>query len=155
MSRYHQGQFRMTNPQKYVGKSAPYARSSWEVKVMQLFDTNSNILQWASEEVGIPYISPIDNRMHTYYPDFMVRYIDANNREHVELLEVKPNSQSTLETARSLADRQALAVNAAKWQAATQWCKSKGIRFRVITENEIFRNKKNRRGGRRNQGRKA
>lgn len=151
--RYQQGVFRMTNPNKYAGSSPPYARSSWEVKTMMLFDTHPNVVQWSSEEVGIPYVSPLDNKTHTYYPDFLVRYIDANNREHVELIEVKPQSQSTMEDARSISDRLALQVNAAKWDAAQKWCKAKGIRFRVVTENNIFRSKKPRRTARRKQPR--
>jgi hypothetical protein len=151
--RYQQGFFQMTNPGKYVGSRAPYARSSWEVKTMMLFDTHPNVIQWASEEIGIPYISPVDNRKHTYYPDFMVRYIDGNNQEHVELIEVKPQSQSTLEHARSAADKAALNINAAKWDQARKWCKAKGIKFRIVTENNIFRNKKPRQGSRRTQPR--
>jgi hypothetical protein len=26
----------------------------------------------------------------------------------------------------------------AKWQAANAWCKQQGMKFRVVTENEIF-----------------
>jgi hypothetical protein len=36
-------------------------------------------------------------------------------------------------------------VNNAKWQAATAWCKQKRIRFRVITENDLFHQGGNRR----------
>jgi hypothetical protein len=38
----------------------------------------------------------------------------------------------------STRDRAAVAVNMAKWDQATKWCRKNGMTFRVVTEQEIF-----------------
>jgi hypothetical protein len=73
-----------------------------------------------------------------YVPDFFIVYQDKRGKKRAELIEVKPRSQTTMETARSTRDKAAVAVNYAKWEAATAWCKQNGIVFRVITENDIY-----------------
>ena len=72
----------------------------------------------------------------------MIQYTDRDGHNHVELIEIKPSSQTTLRNARSQGDAIQTAVNAAKWTAAQEWCKRKGIRFKVINEDQIFSNKK-------------
>jgi hypothetical protein len=72
----------------------------------------------------------------------MIQYIDKNGAEHVELIEIKPSNQTTMENARTLGQKWQTAINAAKWTAAQEWCKRKGIRFKVINENQIFQNNK-------------
>jgi hypothetical protein len=35
-------------------------------------------------------------------------------------------------------DRAVVALNHAKWAAATLWCKRNGLKFRVVTEDSLF-----------------
>ena len=52
----YKGKFTPTNPSKYIGDSNNIIyRSMWERRCMKYFDGNPSILQWASEEVVIPY----------------------------------------------------------------------------------------------------
>tara|TARA_B100000902_G_scaffold318951_1_gene311074 strand:- start:12744 stop:13205 length:462 start_codon:yes stop_codon:yes gene_type:complete len=137
-SRYSQGLFQPQNPDKYVGGTMPFARSSWETKFMQFCDSHPNILKWASENVKIPYRHPMTGKITNYVPDFMVQYQDKNGKTLIELIEIKPKSQTVIENARGRGDKLATMVNAAKWTAAQEWCKAKGIHFKVITEEQIF-----------------
>lgn len=140
MSKFAQGVFRPVNAEKYVGKRDPRYRSGWELAFMQFCDTNSNILQWASESIVIPYRHPLTGKMTNYIPDFLVVYRNKNNTMRAEVVEIKPKKQSILESKASNRDRAIVAVNYAKWDAATKWCRRQGLAFRVITEEDIFRN---------------
>lgn len=140
MSRFAQGLFVPKNPSKYVGKRTPKYRSGWEHAFMRFCDSNDNILQWASESIVIPYRHPLTGRMTNYIPDFLITYRDKTNRMRAELIEIKPKKQSIIESKASDRDRAIVAVNYAKWDAATKWCRRQGLQFRVITEDDIFRN---------------
>ena len=142
MTRFAQGLYTLSNPAKYVGKSQPRYRSGWEHAFMRFCDTNDNILQWASESIHIPYINPITGKNTIYIPDFLITYRNKDNQTRAELIEVKPKKQSVLESKANARDRAVVAVNYAKWDAATKWCKRNGLVFRVITEDDIFRNGK-------------
>jgi TnsA endonuclease N terminal len=135
---YAQGKFNIRNPQKYIGGKQPTYRSGWEFAFMQFLDNNPAVLQWASESISIPYRNPFTNKQTVYIPDFLMIYNDSQGQKHAEVIEVKPSSETTLENARSTRDRAYVALNTAKWQAATAWCKMNGLKFRVVTENEIF-----------------
>lgn len=138
MARFYQGQYEIKNPSKYLGKKIPYARSSWEFKMMDFFDNNSSILGWASESHRIPYIHPFTKKITTYVPDFFVVYKNAQGITVAEMLEVKPSSQ-ILENAKKKSDVIAGVINEEKWKMAKKWCEQQGIGFRVITEHEIYR----------------
>ena len=140
MSRFAQGIYKVTNPQKYVGKREPRYRSGWEHAFMRFCDTNDHILQWASESISIPYRNPLTGKMTNYVPDFLVVYRTKNNKMSAEVVEIKPKKQSILESKASARDRAVIAVNYAKWDAATKWCRRQGLQFRVITEDNIFHN---------------
>ena len=63
-----------------------------------------------------------------------------NKKKTAELIEVKPNNQAKLENlGKNIGNQAAYIVNKAKWEAAGKWCKRQGIRFRVITESDIFK----------------
>jgi hypothetical protein len=141
MAKYAKGKFIPKNPSKFVGTKAPTYRSSWEAKFMEFCDNHPNILTWASENVKIPYVHPLTGLIANYVPDFMVQYVDAGGAEHVELIEIKPASQSTNEAARSKKDKIDVAINAAKWESAAGWSATRGIRFKVINESQIFKGK--------------
>jgi len=140
MKRFAQGIFRPTNPQKYVGRREPRFRSGWELAFMRFCDSNDSILQWASESISIPYRHPLTGKMTNYVPDFLVTYRTKNNTMRAELIEIKPKKQSVIESKASARDRAIVAVNYAKWDSATKWCRRQGLTFRVITEDQIFRN---------------
>lgn len=140
MSKYANGFFQLQNPAKYVGKNIPHYRSSWEQVVMRMCDTNPSILQWANEAIHINYRNPFTGKNTIYVPDFFVTYIDAKMQTHGEVWEIKPQKETTLEAAGNSKRAQAAAIlNMAKWQAARTFCKSQGLNFRIITENDLFR----------------
>lgn len=143
MAKFAQGLFVPTNPQKYVGKNKPKYRSGWELTFMQFCDKNDSVLQWASESISIPYRSPLDGKMHTYIPDFLVVYQNKYGKQIAEMVEIKPKKQSLIESkVASARDRAVVAINHAKWAAAMAWCKAAGLTFRVVTEDDIFHNGK-------------
>ena len=130
------------NTDKYVGKGLPRYRSGWELAFMQFCDNNNHVLQWASESIVIPYRHPFTGRMTNYIPDFLVVYADKHGRQRAELVEIKPKKQSIIESKASNRDRAVVAVNYCKWDAATKWCRRQGLTFRVINEDQLFRNGK-------------
>jgi len=136
--KYMSGDYTPINPEKYKGTYPIRWRSSWEVALMRVFDKHPDVVAWASESIQIPYMHPIMNKVRMYIPDFLVVYEDKNGNRRQEIIEVKPASQTHLSEAKSRYEKVSLAVNAAKWKAAGQWCSNRGIKFRVINENEIF-----------------
>ena len=141
MAKFARGKFVPQHPDKYVGLKMPIYRSSWELSFMRFCDTNVSIQKWASEAVQIPYRDPLTGKNTVYVPDFFIQYADKNNRTNVELIEIKPASQTILERVGKNKYNQAQFIkNQAKWAAATIWCKQQGIRFRIVNENDLFHN---------------
>ena len=140
MANFRQGFYEVRNSQKYVGNGKPKFRSGWEMTFMMFLDSNDNVINWASEPVRIPYRNPLTGKMTTYVPDFIVTYRGPNNTLRGELIEIKPRSQSLIEERQSQRDRAQVAINYAKWDAATKWAKNNGLTFRVINEDQFFRN---------------
>jgi hypothetical protein len=139
MSKFAQGRFEMKYPEKYVGTKTPLARSSWEFIFMRMLDEHPGVENWASESIQIPYRDPLTGRQTIYVPDFFIVYIDKNKKKHAEVVEVKPSGQTLKErVGKSLYNQEQYIKNIAKWEAASAWCKQKGIRFRVVNEDEIF-----------------
>lgn len=140
-NKFAKGKFTMTQPGKYVGTKMPTYRSSWEWSFMRFCDTNPSVQKWASEAIQIPYKDPLTGRQTIYVPDFFIQYVDKNNKIHVELIEIKPASQTILERVGKNKYNQAQFVkNQAKWSAANLWCKQQGIKFRIVSENDLFHN---------------
>jgi hypothetical protein len=140
MSKFAQGAYVVKNKAKYVGKGTPRYRSGWELAFMRFLDNNDNILQWASESISIPYRNPITGKQSIYVPDFLITYRNRNNQMIAEVIEIKPKKQSVVESKMKANERATVAVNYAKWDSATKWCKKQGLLFRVITEDDMFRN---------------
>lgn len=133
--------YKVRNPEKYVGTKPPMYRSSWEMTFMLFCDNNPSIQQWASEPIKIPYRDPLTGKQTVYVPDFLIKYVDKNNKAHVELVEIKPAKQTLKEkVGKNPYDQAQFVKNQAKWAAASNWCKNQGIRFRIINENDIFHN---------------
>lgn len=143
------GRYTPRHPEKYVGDVTRIVyRSSWEKSFNQFLDNNPNVLQWASEEIGIPYIKPGSkraNKTHTYYPDYWVKYKNKKGEIIQEIIEIKPISQTKPPTTVGKNKRQQLieaytyAVNIAKWKACTDFCNKYDMKFRIVTENSLFR----------------
>ncbi len=143
MAKFAQGKFQLKNPEKYIGNRAPTYRSSWEWAVMQMFDNNPAIQQWASEAIKVPYRDPLTGKHTIYVPDFFVNYVDKNGKQHAEIWEVKPASQAVREkVGRNKLNQAHYIKNMAKWEAARAYCKQQGLFFRVVSENDIFHNGK-------------
>ena len=111
---------------------------------MRYFDQNSSILEWSSEEIIIPYRSPIDNRIHRYFPDFYAKIRTAEGTINSMLIEVKPAAQTrepkVPENTRSrkyLKEVMTWGVNQAKWKAAREFCADRKWQFKIMTEKEI------------------
>jgi hypothetical protein len=139
MANYRQGTYRVKNLNKYVGTGLPRYRSGWELSFMTFCDNHDNVIQWASEPVRIPYRHPLTGKTTTYVPDFIVTYRGPNNTVRAELIEIKPKSQSVVESKMNSNQRAIVAINYCKWDAAQKWAKQNGLFFRVITEQDIFR----------------
>ena len=140
MANFAKGKFIVKNRQKYVGKGVPTYRSGWEFSFMTFLDNNDHVINWASECVAIPYKHPLTGKMSRYFPDFLVTYRQRDNTVKAELIEIKPKKQSIIESKMSSRDRAVVAVNYCKWAAAQAWCKQNGLTFRVLTEEDMFRN---------------
>jgi hypothetical protein len=145
MARFAQGKYTLKNPEKYIGGRTPTYRSSWEFAFCRMCDTNENITKWASESIKIPYRHPFTGKYTIYVPDFFIVYGDRTGKQHVELIEVKPANHTFKEQlGRSQANKAHYVVNQAKWAAARQYCKQKGMYFRVVNESDIFHQGKRR-----------
>jgi hypothetical protein len=138
MANFSKGVFRPKNPGKYIGVGQITYRSSWELKFMQFCDNSKNVIQWASESIKIPYTHPFTRKQTIYVPDFLVLYLNKYGKQVAELVEIKPKKQTVIEGRMSQDARAVVAVNHAKWNSAVIWCKRMGIRFRIITEAELF-----------------
>jgi hypothetical protein len=140
----YQGIFRPKNPQKYIGDSNNIVyRSSWECRVMNWFDQNDDIISWASEELIVPYKSPIDNRFHRYFPDFIVKVKTRDGTMKTLMIEVKPKKQTMPPEPRKRVTKQYVTevttygVNQAKWKAAHEYCLDRGWEFKIMTEEHL------------------
>jgi hypothetical protein len=138
MAKYAQGKYTVKNQEKYLGNRQPTYRSSWEFAFMKFCDEHPSVAKWASEAIKIPYRNPFTGKQTIYVPDFFVVYVDKNGKQHVEVVEVKPYNQTVKEKARSKHNQAHWALNQVKWAAANAYCKQNGMKFRVVSENDIF-----------------
>lgn len=150
MPKYYQGRFRPKNPKKYVGdvNNIVY-RSSWELKFMSYCDKHPGIIKWGSEELQIPYKSPIDRKIHRYFPDFIIQKKDADGKIQTIMIEIKPKKYTTPPNkakAKSKTGRRSVTylnevktwgVNEAKWKSAKEFCDDRGWKFQVMTEDHL------------------
>ena len=140
----YSGRYKPSNTHKYKGDPTNIIyRSLWERKFMVWCDKNENVLEWGSEEIIIPYISPVDNRVHRYFPDFYVRARTRDGRIKKLIVEVKPKSQTAPPkkqkriTKKYLTEVKTYAVNDAKWKAAREYCADRRMEFVILTEREL------------------
>lgn len=141
---YKQGTYKPVNPTKYKGYGNPTYRSSWELKFFQWCDKNEKVLKWGSESVVVPYISPIDKKVHRYFIDNIVTIKEGNNIK-TYLVEIKPLKQTEPPIVNNRKKKSTLiyeayhyTVNQAKWEAARNYAKKKNLDFIILTEKELF-----------------
>ena len=140
----YKGKYKPSYPKKYKGDPNNIVyRSLWERKFMVYCDNNQNILEWGSEEVIVPYRSPIDNRYHRYFPDFYIKVKDPNGTIKKKIIEIKPFKQciepkvKQRKTKGYIYEVVEYAKNQAKWNAAKEWCLDRGYEFQVLTEHDL------------------
>jgi hypothetical protein len=139
------GFFKPKNPNKYKGDIKNICfRSSYELKVMKVFDDNPNVLEWASEPFAIPYTDQSrDQTLHRYFVDFFVKLRDKNGNIRILLIEVKPAEQckppkkGKRNTMAYRLECLTYIRNQNKWEAAERLAKQKGWDFVVLTEREL------------------
>lgn len=141
---YKQGWYKPKHPEKYVGDVTKIRyMSSWEHKMHQFLDNNPNILQWSSEEIKIPYMHPFKKKVTVYLPDYWVKYKNKKGKIIQEIIEVKPSHQTRPTRRRKpkqrLYEQATYAINIMKWRAAQQFCDKYNIKFRLLTEKELFK----------------
>ena len=142
--RYRQGVYKPINRKKYSGKHDPIYRSSWELKFFRWADKNSRVVRWGSENIIIPYVSPVDRRIHRYFVDNFIVFLNSENKPKKYLIEIKPSKsvakpvpnkrkkESTI-----LYEQKTWLVNQAKWEAAKKWAEEKDYEFLILTEKEL------------------
>ena len=140
----YKGKFRPHNIKKYRGdhKGIIY-RSLWELRFMRYCDNTPSILEWASEELIIPYRSPVDGKKHRYFPDFWLKVKTAEGEIKESVIEIKPKIQTKPPKKRSKVTRKYLrevktwGINEAKWKAAEAFCKDRDWSLKIITEKDL------------------
>lgn len=140
----YKGRYRVVNPGKYKGDAQDVIyRSSWELRFMKWCDINPSVLEWGSETVVIPYKSPVDNKLHRYFVDFYITVRDKNSVVTKYLVEIKPEKFTKppeipkKKTKRFIDEVFQYGTNQAKWKAANEFCMDRGIKFIVLTENDL------------------
>jgi hypothetical protein len=142
---YKQGKFKPKNPQKYDGNPTEiYFRSSYELKMFQYCDLTESVISYQSEEFCIPYRSPIDGRIHRYFPDMKLKYKDKDGNTRTLVVEIKPAKDLKMPETNPKRRTKSWAysvkmwvVNQAKWEACREYCKDRGWEFKIFTELEL------------------
>lgn len=132
--------YKPINKEKYIGNMDQIVcRSLWERSVCKFCDENPNILMWSSEEIAIPYLSPVENKVRNYIPDFLIK-IKTDKGTETWMVEVKPKKQTMLKENASKKEKITWAINMAKWKAAQAYCNKNNFIFKILTEKELFAN---------------
>jgi hypothetical protein len=140
----YKGSFKPRNPLKYKGDPTKIIyRSRWEAKFMKYLDDHPDVLWWASEEVIVPYRSPVDGKMHRYFPDFILRKKNRDGMLETVMVEIKPMDQTKEPVKKKTINKAYInevmtwGVNQAKWKAAREYCSDRKWKFQIITEKEL------------------
>jgi len=140
----YSGKYIPTNITKYRGDvNKIFYRSLWERRFMVYCDNTKEILEWGSEEVIIPYVSPLDGKLRRYFPDFYIKVRQKDKTIKKMIIEVKPKAQCgppktpKRKTQRFINEVRTWGVNQAKWEAAIEWCKDRGMEFKILTEDHV------------------
>ena len=141
----YKGRYKPINPSKYKGNPTNIIyRSLWERRLMSYLDDHPDIIQWSSEEFCIPYRSPIDSKVHRYFPDFWIKKKTRDGQINISVVEVKPKKQCAPPAKdpnhprRYLKQVKLYGVNEAKWNAAKEFCTDRKWKFQILTEDNLF-----------------
>jgi len=140
----YKGKYSPSHPKKYKGDPTNIIyRSLWERRFMNYCDLNENILEWGSEELALPYRSPLDGKIHKYFPDFYVKVKQSDGKIQKYIIEIKPKKQ-TIEpkvqkkkTKGYIFEVTEWVKNQEKWKAAKEFCEDRQWQFKIITEDEL------------------
>jgi len=149
MGNFKQGIFKPKNKKKYIGNADNIVfRSGWELRVMNWLDQNTNVIEWCSEELMIPYFFQGDGKTHRYYPDFLIKLKSKNGVNRKIIIEVKPAKETVLpkkpkrmtkkSKVRYLNECMTYQKNSDKWESATAYAKKNGMEFKIMTEYDIY-----------------
>lgn len=90
-----------------------YYRSSWELQRMQELDADPEVLSWKYEPFSITY--ELNERIHRYIPDFLIRTQSMTYLEEVGPKAVKESTE----------------INIRKRAAAEGYCEARGFQYRT------------------------
>jgi hypothetical protein len=140
----YKGKFKTKNPAKYKGDITNIVyRSLWELRFMKWCDLNPSVLEWGSETIIVPYISPLDRKVHRYFVDFYIKVKNKNGEIQKYLVEIKPERFTkpppipAKKTKRFVDEVFQYGVNEAKWKAAFEFCKDRNMTFMILTEKDL------------------
>ena len=141
---YYKGLFKPRNPSKYKGDPTNIVyRSGWELRFMDYLDSHTSVLEWSSEELIIPYRSPVDGKVHRYFPDFQVKKKGNDGTIETVVVEIKPAKETTppivlnKPNKRYLREVYTWGINSAKWKAADEFCKDRNWKFIIMAEFDL------------------
>ena len=139
----YNGKYKPKNIQKYIGDSTNIVyRSLWERKFMVFCDNNPSVIKWNSEEIVIPYLSPVDGKYHRYFVDFIVEFVTTTGTA-TYLIEIKPKRQckppekKKRSTKSFLKECQTWQVNNSKWTHAKKFAEQRDWKFKILTEDDL------------------
>jgi len=146
---FKQGIFKPVNHKKCLNKTDVVYRSFLEARLMKLLDKNSNVIEWSSEQVIIPYKHPQKSKMEgkpvyaRYFVDFFI-HLKVGDKSVKLIAEVKPEKQTSKPTLHGNKKQSTIiyenlqwAINSAKWEAAKKYAEQKNMEFMIITEKTI------------------
>ena len=116
---------------------------------MKWCDGNTSVIEWGSETVIIPYLSPVDNRVHRYFVDFYIKVRNSNNVVQKYLIEIKPEKFTkppeipVKKTKKFIDEVYQYGINQAKWKAAFEFCQDRKMKFMILTEKDLGLTPKN------------
>lgn len=139
----YSGKYQPKNPKKYKGDTSKIIwRSTYELKMFRYCDFTDNVISWSSEEIIIPYISPLDKRVHRYFMDIYIKYKTPEGIKE-QIIEIKPAiytrppKKQKRKTKRYIKDVETWIINEAKWNAAEKWAQKRNMKFKIFTEREL------------------
>ena len=119
-------------------------RSSWERKFMSYCDRNPDIVEWASEEIAIPYYDTLSKKVRRYFPDFLIKVKTKDGKLKTHLIEVKPTKDlrppvggKGKKKSTVLYEMKTYQMNRDKFASARKWCDDRNIIFDIWTEKHL------------------
>lgn len=136
----YSGKYKIKKPEKYVGDPSKVTyRSLWEKSCFKWCEANSKVVAWNSEEVVVPYRWKVDNKIHRYYVDLLIKMESG----HVKLIEIKPDKETkppkkpSRQSKKYINEVTTYIKNTDKWDAARTYAEDRGWQFEIWTENTL------------------